>query len=68
MARDKYGCSNCNGDGCSECMIEVDAPPCAWWLNCANDAETVEPHPILGDVPICRRCFDKLRKIEAARE
>jgi hypothetical protein len=75
---DKYGCSNCNGDGCDECRasypmwttdgVEIDAPPCAWWLNCTNPADTVEPHPVLGEVPICHRCEQKLRRLEVATE
>lgn len=39
---------------------------CAWWALCENEATTTEPHPILGDVPICARCAAKLRAIEAA--
>jgi len=41
---------------------------CAWWAGCHNDATTTEPHPILGDVPICDRCVGKLRKIEGLDE
>ena len=41
-----------------------ESPRCMWWLNCTNKAETVEPHPVLGDVPICYRCEQKLRRIE----
>jgi len=41
---------------------------CAWWAGCHNDATTTEPHPILGDVPICDRCVSKLRKIEGLDE
>ncbi len=40
---------------------------CEWWALCTNEAVTTEPHPILGDVPICQRCADKLRRIEQAR-
>ena len=41
---------------------------CAWWAGCDNEATTTEPHPILGDVPICDRCVAKLRKIEGLDE
>jgi hypothetical protein len=30
--------------------------PCQWMALCDHDAVTVQPHPILGDVPICDRC------------
>jgi hypothetical protein len=41
---------------------------CKWWAMCDNPATTTEPHPILGDVPICDRCVAKLRKIEGLDE
>lgn len=37
---------------------------CAWWAGCNNEATTTEPHPILGDVPICDRCVAMLRKMD----
>ena len=33
---------------------------CQWFVKCINQAVGVVPHPILGDVPICKRCADKL--------
>lgn len=33
---------------------------CEWFAKCDNDADGVTPHPVLGDVPICARCADKL--------
>jgi hypothetical protein len=48
----------------SEQRQAMEGAACAWWLNCTNEAVTVEPHPILGKVPICARCRDKLRAIE----
>lgn len=33
---------------------------CEWFALCDHDAIGVTPHPILGDVPICQRCADKL--------
>ena len=32
--------------------------PCRWFASCENIAVTVQPHPVLGDVPICQRCLD----------
>lgn len=48
---------------------EVEAAPpaippgydCEWFLLCENEATTTEPHPILGDVPICERCAAKVK-------
>lgn len=38
---------------------------CQWFLKCRNVATTTEPHPILGDVPICARCQARVRRMEA---
>jgi hypothetical protein len=35
---------------------------CNWFALCTNDATTTEPHPILGDVPICARCATIVRE------
>lgn len=37
---------------------------CKWFLLCENEATTTRSHPILGDVPICKRCDDKIAAIE----
>ena len=29
---------------------------CQWFLKCQNQATGTQPHPILGNVPICERC------------
>jgi hypothetical protein len=34
---------------------------CQWFALCTNEATRVEPHPILGDVPICDRCAVRAR-------
>lgn len=37
--------------------------PCQWFALCENEATTTEPHPILGNVPICARCKAKVAEI-----
>lgn len=41
-------------------MLEV---PCQWFAKCENHAATTQPHPILGDVPICGRCHSRVREV-----
>lgn len=36
---------------------------CQWFLLCKNRATMTRPHPLLGNVPICKRCNDKMDKI-----
>jgi hypothetical protein len=33
---------------------------CQWFALCANPADGVVRHPVLGDVPTCKRCAQKL--------
>jgi hypothetical protein len=33
---------------------------CQWFALCDNSADGVVKHPILGNVPTCKRCADKL--------
>lgn len=33
---------------------------CEWFLLCTNRANGTVKHPILGAVPTCKRCADKL--------
>ena len=37
---------------------------CQWFIMCLNPATGVEPHPILGEVPICTRCKKKIDSIQ----
>jgi len=42
---------------------------CEWFLLCENFASNTRAHPVLGDVPICKRCNDKMdRLIQEADE
>ena len=38
---------------------------CEWWLLCANDANQAMHHPVLGYVPICDRCLEKVETLSA---
>lgn len=37
---------------------------CEWFALCDNPATGTEPHPILGDVPICDRCAAKVAALK----
>lgn len=36
---------------------------CEWYAICDYNATTTRPHPVLGDVPICSRCNERVGKI-----
>jgi hypothetical protein len=38
----------------------MEAAPCMWFALCDHQAVTTEAHPVLGDVPICTRCKEKI--------
>jgi len=40
---------------------KINLGPCRWFALCTNPATTLEPHPILGTVPICDRCAAKVK-------
>lgn len=44
-------------------LHEPDLPECQWWLLCENQATTQRHHPILGMVPICQRCDEKVEAL-----
>jgi len=39
---------------------EIVAVLCCWFAACENEAISTEAHPILGQVPICDRCAEKV--------
>jgi hypothetical protein len=38
---------------------------CAWFALCTRSASTVRKHPVLGDVPICTECDDKIERLSS---
>ncbi len=36
---------------------------CRWFLLCRNKATRTRSHPVLGDVPICQRCDEKVERL-----
>jgi hypothetical protein len=37
---------------------------CEWYLLCTNASTHDEPHPILGNVPTCDRCGEKIQRLK----
>ena len=37
--------------------------PCMAFAQCDREAVTTMPNPVLGDVPCCTRCHDKLERL-----
>ena len=33
---------------------------CAWFASCRNPADRLEQHPVLGAVPACDRCLERV--------
>lgn len=36
---------------------------CEWWAGCTNPATHYTPHPVLGQVPTCSTCAEKIRRL-----
>lgn len=50
------------GDGSGDLL----AVPCQWFGKCENHAMRTRVHPILGTVPICPRCDEKVERMSDA--
>jgi len=51
-----------NEDGTEE-KFPISEIVCQWFRDCKKPSETIEFHPILGDVPICKRCSEKVARL-----
>ena len=51
-----------NADGTQE-TFPLSEIECQWFALCSNPSDTFLDHPILGDVPICKRCFEKIETL-----
>ena len=43
--------------------MTMSAQVCRWFLRCENPATVTLPHPILGAVPACQSCADKVARL-----
>ena len=43
--------------------VLADGQLCEWFALCVREAVTTRPHPVLGDVPICKECNDKMDRL-----
>ena len=41
---------------------------CKWFMHCDNPAIARRSHPILGAVPICKRCKARIERIDKETE
>lgn len=37
---------------------------CQWFARCTRIATHTRKHPVLGDVPICKRCDDNIKAMD----
>ncbi len=44
--------------------MDAETMTCEWFALCTNEATGMYEHPILGAVPICQRCADKVDKLK----
>lgn len=44
-------------------LAKLHIATCEWFAKCSNETSYALDHPILGYVPTCQRCIDKLEKI-----
>ena len=42
---------------------EENEVPCQWFLKCLNPANGLRDHPVLGPVPICQRCDNRVERL-----
>jgi hypothetical protein len=52
----------------STSVLEKDRLTCRWFLKCRRPAVTTKSHPLLGEVPICRECDEKIKRLEKREE
>jgi hypothetical protein len=45
----------------------VVEPICQWFGLCGNPATSTERHFLVGEVPICETCADKLERMKACQ-
>jgi hypothetical protein len=43
----------------------IPRPACQVFAMCTHEATTKMPHPVLGEVPACLRCANKMKRLEA---
>lgn len=44
-------------------LITTDPRQCEWFAACDRPAVTLTPHPLIGKVPTCQRCAEKLERL-----
>lgn len=49
--------------GAIEALLQ-DLGQCRWFALCDREATTTLPHPVLGRVPTCHRCADKINRLD----
>jgi len=44
---------------------KAGAETCRWFLRCTRSSAGSRRHPVLGLVPICKECAEKVARLEA---